>query len=213
MNEEDWESADESDESIGDNVIHANRLTDPLTLAESCRQYSCKDGSTATVKHFTANSLSSKLLKWTLDLLTRNMRSMYKKSSWGWKPKEKKAEMTEDAARFLIAFLDDTPVAFSHFRFDMDYSHEVVYCYEIQLEEHVRTLGLGRHLMTTLEVFAAALNLDKIVLTVFKHNPEGIGFFRKIGYNVDESSPEENEGKSYFILSKPSSDMKTQLLK
>ena len=51
----------------------------------------------------------------------------YRQSSWGWNAKEKKEEMTEKEARFLIAFIDDKPVAFSHFRFDMDYGYEVTY--------------------------------------------------------------------------------------
>ena len=55
------------------------------------------------------------------------MHNRYNDCTWGWKPDEKKKEMTEQEARYIIAFINDEPVAFSHFRFDMDYGHEVVY--------------------------------------------------------------------------------------
>lgn len=53
----------------------------------------------------------------------------YEKSSAGWHAWEKREEMSEDAAWYLIAYDTNTqkPIAFSHFRFDMDYGDEVLY--------------------------------------------------------------------------------------
>lgn len=49
----------------------------------------------------------------------------------GWDEEKKLKEMTEEAARFIL--LRDTEskelVAFSHFRFDLDYGEEVLYWY------------------------------------------------------------------------------------
>ena len=45
---------------------------------------------------------------------------------------------TEDAGKLL---------GFSHFRFDMDYDDEVLYVYEIQLEDSVKRKGLGKFMM------------------------------------------------------------------
>ena len=53
--------------------------------------------------------------------------------------------------------------------------------YEIQLEPHIRSLGLGKHIMMILEALTTRLNLTKVVLTVFKHNPKALTFFRAIG--------------------------------
>jgi hypothetical protein len=52
----------------------------------------------------------------------------YEESEWGWKDKDKREEMTEDKALYLIA-RDSTskPVAFTHFRFDMEFDEEVLY--------------------------------------------------------------------------------------
>ena len=44
-----------------------------------------------------------------------------------WKDKEKKAELLEENARYMIAKQEGKPVAFCHFRFDMDYDVAVLY--------------------------------------------------------------------------------------
>jgi len=129
----------------------------------------------------------------------------YKRSQGGWKERKKIKEMTSKTSRFLVAFNDSKPVAFTHFQFDMDYGREVLYCYEIQLETSVRRLGLGKHIMETLEAIAGASKLPLVVLTVFKHNPDAIEFFRNLGYVIDETSPEEDEEKDYIIMSKQTS--------
>ena len=83
-----------------------------------------------------------------MDLLTKNMKSLYEQSEWGWNEKSKKEEMFEDNAWYLLAKNKEGDIAgFSHFRFDMDYDDEVVYVYEIQLKEEYRRKGLGRFMM------------------------------------------------------------------
>ena len=58
---------------------------------------------------------------------------MYKKSyslsKSGWNEKEKREEMFEEKAYYMIAYENENnkPVGFCHFRFDMDYGSEVVY--------------------------------------------------------------------------------------
>lgn len=56
----------------------------------------------------------------------------YEESDWGWKDKDKYAEMTEEKAQYLVAFNVTTgkPVAFTHFRFDMELDDEVVYWWD-----------------------------------------------------------------------------------
>ena len=77
------------------------------------------------------------------------MKSLYEKSSWGWNEKNKREELFDEDAWYLMARQksDGTPMAFAHFRFDMDYDDEVLYVYEIQLEEDVRRKGLGKFMM------------------------------------------------------------------
>ena len=41
-------------------------------------------------------------------------------------------------------------LGFAHFRYDMDFDDEVLYVYEIQLEEEFQRKGLGRFMMQVL---------------------------------------------------------------
>ena len=52
----------------------------------------------------------------------------YESSQWGWSDKQKREEMTEEAAWYLIAYdAEQKPVAVCHFRFDIDNDDEVLY--------------------------------------------------------------------------------------
>ena len=96
-------------------------------------------------------------------------------------------------------------LAFSHFRYDMDYDDEVLYIYEIQLEDSVRRKGLGRFMMQVLEVMAFKADMRKIMVTVFKHNPGAQKFFKDaLKYEIDETCPVDDvyEQYDYQIISK-----------
>ena len=45
---------------------------------------------------------------------------------------------------------DGKMMGFAHFRYDMDFDDEVLYVYEIQLEEEFQRKGLGRFMMQVL---------------------------------------------------------------
>lgn len=54
--------------------------------------------------------------------------SRYEQSEWGWKEREKREEMNDERAWYLLARdSDSAPVAFSHFRFDVECGEEVLY--------------------------------------------------------------------------------------
>lgn len=86
---------------------------------------------------------------------------------------------------------------------------EVVYCYEIHLEECVRGRGVGRGLMGVLEEVGRRAGVRKAMLTVFRRNKAAVGFYEGLGYGVDEYSPGPKRLRSgvvkevdYLILSK-----------
>ena len=92
-----------------------------------------------------------------IDLLEINMKKLYEESEWGWNAKNKRDEMLDDHAWYLLAEKPDgTLVAFSHFRFDMDYDDEVLYVYEIQVDPTYQRKGLGRFMMQVLELLGNA---------------------------------------------------------
>ena len=52
----------------------------------------------------------------------------YENSDWGWNDKQKKEEMSEEKAWYLLAKDESQkPIAMCHFRFDMDFDDEVLY--------------------------------------------------------------------------------------
>jgi len=144
--------------------------------------------------------------EWCFELTRRNMRAMYE-MSWGWDAVEKRRELNNGAARFIVARQRETgaPAAFVHFRFekeDEDVDAPVGYIYELQCEPEHQRKSLGRKLVTCVERLSESEDMDAVVLTVLKVNEAARGFYaNKMKYEVDDNSPEE-EDCHYLILSK-----------
>lgn len=187
-------------------VKAANAVDDPLENLPSFRKYD-KNEMNVTLAATRVTDLDETTKEWLMDLITRNMKALYEQSEWGWKTSSKKEEMLDDRAWYLIArdAESGTPLAFSHFRFDMDYDDEVLYVYEIQLEEGTKRKGLGRFMMQVLELLAFRNDMRKIMVTIFKHNPAAQKFFKEaLKYEIDETCPLDDvyEQFDYQILSK-----------
>ncbi|XP_014287759.1 N-alpha-acetyltransferase 40 [Halyomorpha halys] len=191
------------------NVKRANRLSDPLSELPDFKVY-CKNELNLELECKKVRDLDTGTVDGLFNLLKKNMEQLYRNCDWGWDDKKKLSQMTEPAAWYLIARDEaKTPVAFSHFRFDMDYGVDVLYLYELQLEESVRRKGLGKFMSETIELIAFKNNMKKVVLTCFKHNPEAIEFYKSMNFKVDCTSPEDEESFCYYILSKPNIHLET----
>merc|ERR1712226_1349040 len=109
----------------------ANNTSDPLENLPSFKKYSKNDLEVElTAERVT--DLDETTKKWLMDLLTKNMKTLYEESDWGWKESSKREEMFDDRAWYLMARSNSTEdpgklIAFAHFRFDMDYDDEVLY--------------------------------------------------------------------------------------
>jgi len=188
-------------------VKAANSAEDPLENLPSFKKYE-KNGMNVAISAERLTDLDKDTRAWLMDLITRNMKALYEKSDWGWKTANKEEEMFDDRAWYLIARDMDNEgnlLAFSHFRFDMDYDDEVLYVYEIQLEDSIRRKGLGRFMMQVLEIMAFKADMRKIMVTIFKHNPGAQKFFKEaLKYEIDETCPVDDvyEQYDYQILSK-----------
>ena len=87
----------------------------------------------------------------------------------------------------------------------MDFDDEVLYCYEVQIEEKFRRKGLGKFMMMVLELLAFKSELRKIMLTVLKFNTGASRLFKEgLKFEIDETSPIDDmqEQHDYEILSK-----------
>ncbi|KAL1465337.1 hypothetical protein WDU94_004919 [Cyamophila willieti] len=188
-------------------VSEAQKVENPLLPFTAFTKFN-KNGLDLVIEYKKSSNLDAETKSWVWELETKNMKQAYEDCDIGWNPKDKQEEMMDDRACYLVArhgSSGDT-VAFSHFRFDVDFAEPVLYCYELQLEKEVQRKGLGKFMMQVLELIAFKNNMSKVVLTTFKHNPDGLNFFYSLNYSVDDTSPEDVEGKSdsfcYFILSK-----------
>lgn len=195
-------------------VSEAQKIENPLKPFSVFQSYN-KKGFDLTIEYKKSSDLDADTKKWVWELEEKNMKKSYEDCDIGWNPKDKHEEMMDDRACYLVARHKEsgTPVAFSHFRFDVDFAEPVLYCYELQLERQVQRKGLGKFMMQILELIAFKNNMSKVILTTFKHNPDGLNFFYSLNYTVDDTSPEDDTGSSesfcYFILSKKNPCFKT----
>lgn len=148
--------------------------------------------------------MESKMLKWAFKLAEKNVGPQYKSCSLGWQPKVKQSDLNKGWARYMVALDRKTkkPAAYTMFRFDLDYGRSVVYCYEMQVDAEFQRKGLGGFMMQALEKMAQHFGLERVVLTVLKNNEDGMRFYKKLGYDVDETSPDKADNEAYEILSK-----------
>ncbi|XP_051632598.1 N-alpha-acetyltransferase 40 isoform X2 [Manacus candei] len=160
-------------------VDAANKLQDPLEAFPVFKKYD-RNGLNVSIECRRVSGLEPSTLDWAFELTKANMQTLYEQSEWGWKEREKREELRDERAWYLLARDPDTaPVAFSHFRFDVEAGDEVLYCYEVQLESRVRRRGLGKFLLQILQLVANSTQMKKVMLTVFKHNLGAFQFFRE----------------------------------
>jgi ribosomal protein S18 acetylase RimI-like enzyme len=160
------------------------------------------------------------------ELFQQNMTEHYKKSNWGLNLSTKAKELRHKRARFLIVTMEERDstaslpsaqgkteiLAFSHFRYELDDDEQprypVLYVYELQVKQGFQRHGLGRKLMTIMELMALKNSMEYVMLTVFKHNQTALAFYLdKMKYSIADDSPskfitneEDGEVADYEIL-------------
>ncbi|XP_047509191.1 N-alpha-acetyltransferase 40 [Pieris napi] len=189
---------------IADGMTHVTNANKLEELATLCKELLVYQSNNLEVDMYIqrVTELDKNVLQWAIDLTERNMKNLYETCAWGWNRDRKVEEMTEDSAWYLIAKEKDSLLAFSHFRFDLDFGDPVLYCYEVQVEADGRRRGLGQRMLRVLEKLAAATRMRSVRLTALTHNPSASAFFRACGYSLDDTSPPKEEANHYEILSK-----------
>lgn len=109
------EKASKTDNLLG--ALNTDEFTiythDGITLTASCRSKAKMD---------------TKVLKWAFKLAEANVAPFYKTGPIGWQPKQKQSDLNKNWARYIV--LNDAakrPVAYTMFRFDLDYGCSVLY--------------------------------------------------------------------------------------
>lgn len=174
------------------------------------------------VYYLASSDLTADCAEWMLLLTKVNMQRLYDRvPGWGWKDEDKRAELTDPKARFFIVTAEGPssasasaggeefigePVAFCHIRYQTgdDDGAPISYVWELQLEESLQRQGLGRFLMSLVELAAWKCQLRRVVLTVFRDNQPARRFYTQtLNYTLDDTDPElYGHDEEYQILAK-----------
>lgn len=193
------------------NVKLANSVEDPLANLPKPFSVYNKNGLNITLETVRAPDMEEKDLVWAFDTAKTNMKPLYDEAckdnpvmdlEFGWKEQEKATQMRDDLAWYLIARTEEgTAVAFSNFRFIIDHDDEVLYCYELQVEQAFRRKGLGRFMMQVLQMLMIKADMLKLTCTIFKKDKPMVEFFRNaLKFEMDEISFTDAVPDQYLIL-------------
>ncbi|RMJ27579.1 hypothetical protein PHISP_01567 [Aspergillus sp. HF37] len=182
-------------------------------------------GSDYALDIYTAQSIPSADFDACFRLIEQAVANASAYSGMGWSATKKRREMRLPDMRYLIlrrgqsgdcgAEVDESArdgrvLGFLSFMVTYEDGKEVNYCYEIHLSPEAQGRGLGRQLMIRYEDIGRRIGLEKAMLTVSKSNAKAMGFYERLGYVVDDFSPEPRTLRNgtvkepeYLILSKP----------
>lgn len=187
---------------------------DPTTADSS----TADDTITYTIDVHCPATISQEDFEACFALIEETSAADYRSSSIGWSPRKKKEEMRLPPMWYLLLrpprqdnkeTKSGAIAGFLSFMVTYEDNRQVLYCYEIHLLPALQGRGLGRKLMAIFEEIGRRIGLEKGMLTVFRSNQSAIRFYTRLGFGVDEYSPEPKvmrNGKvkepDYLILSK-----------
>lgn len=202
----------------------------PVSLAN----FTAKDGHEYEVQLSDSDHIGETLLEQLCNLVEETSAADYEKSSKGWIYCDKKTEMRHPYMKFLLPYekkveeeeeegggdgnegaapvwLGTSLAGFCSFMLCREMRFPVIYIYEIHLFDRggCRGNGVGKKLIELVETIGRRAGVAKSMLTVFTTNVQAEGFYRRLGYSDDQTSPSTRVLKSgkvkkpeYFILSK-----------
>jgi len=169
-----------------------------------------------TLSVHTPSTLSSRDFNACFSLIELTSGDDYRASKDGWKPKAKKKEMKLLDLRYLTI---KTPAAegeeegevkgFVSIMPTHEDDYETLYIYEIHLHPDLQGAGLGASIMGLVQGMAEKIEVEKIMLSVWTRNEKAVAFYRRMGFDKDEFSPEPRVLRNgsvkeceYLIMSK-----------
>lgn len=183
-----------------------------------------------TLDIYSAHSIPAEDFEACFRLVELTSEENYSGSSVGWSPSKKRKEMKLPDMRYLILRRSSSKtndstgetegsvesssrlkvLGFLSLMVTYEDGKEVIYCYEIHLLPAAQGQGFGKLLMGRLEDIGRRIGLEKAMLTAFKSNPRALQFYGRLGYSMDEYSPQPRilrngtmKEPDYLILSKP----------
>jgi GNAT superfamily N-acetyltransferase len=136
--------------------------------------------------------------EWAFSLSQDNMEEIYDASGYGWDDEDKKRELTEQGARFLLIKDNATHElkGYIHFRFtvqgevlDQMVGQPCLYVMDMHLVEDIQRKGLGKHLLVILELIARRQQMSRVTFPIYIGDEKTKAWLVKQGkgYESDES--------------------------
>ncbi|GAD94037.1 GNAT family acetyltransferase Nat4, putative [Paecilomyces variotii No. 5] len=207
---------------------------DNSTATTTTKKGSTTLSETYTLEIHSAASIPSADFQACFNLIELTSSNDYGNSSIGWSPSKKRKEMKLPDMRYMVLKKQeesksertsnaestkgngtsqeakDIALGFLSFMVTYEDGKEVIYCYEIHLAPAMQGKGVGKRMMDLYEEIGRRVGLEKAMLTVFKANAVASRFYERLGYEVDEYSPQPRKLRNgtikepdYVILSKP----------
>jgi len=134
------------------------------------------------------NKIPEEYEDWAFSLVKGNMKKLYE-DAFGWNEEAKEADFYHENSRFLIAFYDEHPIGFIHFRFELEGGESSLFIYDFHVEHELQRKGLGKFLVQAVEFMGLKLKFDSIMVSLLKDNVVARAFFRKLQYVQHPTSP------------------------
>lgn len=144
-----------------------------------------------------AHKLTDSELDWAFTLTKSTMEERYDASGYGWDDEDKEQSFIEPGTRFLLVKEKgwDTPIAFAHFRFSVQgeimevmKGEPSLFLWDIHVEPEFQRKGLGKHLLTVLELIARQQKMKVISIPVQLKDDVCTNWINKMkGYSPDNS--------------------------
>jgi len=155
-----------------------------------------RNGLNCTIDFYSKLPADAKL--WAFERVKENMEELYDEAGYGWDDTDKFNELSEDGTRFLVARnAEGEKVAFAHFRFtvqgdvvDQMRGDCVLMVHDLHVVEACQRKGLGRHMMTLMEMVARKTNMARLSLMVMTPDENTKAFLSKLkkgAFAPDES--------------------------
>jgi GNAT superfamily N-acetyltransferase len=139
---------------------------------------------------------------WAFDLTKEHMEDRYDNSGYGWDDDDKRRELTEQGTRFILVRENVAEsssggklLGFVHFRFtvqgeimDTMAGEPCLFLWDIHLEESVQRKGLGKHLLTLLELIARREKMKYVAVPIQLNDEWAKNWIQRMkGYQPDSS--------------------------
>uniref|UniRef100_A0A182VTZ8 N-alpha-acetyltransferase 40 n=1 Tax=Anopheles minimus TaxID=112268 RepID=A0A182VTZ8_9DIPT len=147
--------------------------------------------------------METSFMEWAYKIAERNLKQKYLTYGFRWQKSTSYKDLFLNWARYVIAYDPHThlPVGYVFFRFNIAMGRTAVTIYGLHVDENYRNVGLGTHLMKTLEALAHRLGVELLIIGVAKRDIALKRFLNRLGFTAENKEASINP--EYEVLVAP----------